>query len=100
MTKPAPELASCDVVPPCLALMYTIDGWIALNAVWPGGGTLLAAAMPLSTSELTVLEICTGVSVDGRSLARATAITPRTTARPIPSPANHGLIGRRVAGGC
>ena len=40
--------------------MYTIDGWIVRNTVSPGGGTSWASAMPLSTSELMVLEICCG----------------------------------------
>ena len=52
MTTPAPDELSSDAPPPRWAWMYTIDGWIARKAVWPGGGTFWAAATALSTSVL------------------------------------------------
>ena len=79
--------------------MYTIEGWIVLYAISPGGGTFCASAMPLATSELIVLEICSGVSVDGLSPERTTAMPASTIATPIPSQASPGFVPRRLCGG-
>ena len=95
---PAPDVVSSDAALFRLARMYTIEGWIARKAVSAGGGTFWASAMPLSTSELTVLEICSGVSVDGWSPARTTATTPSAIATAIPTQASHVIRGRCFRG--
>src|SRR4029078_240358 len=78
--------------------MNTTDGWIVVTTVSPGGGTFNAESTPLATSELIVLLICSGVSVEGRSFDRMKASAANTTASATPAATSHDLVVRWRAG--
>src|SRR3954454_21292017 len=95
---PAPDAVSSGAEPFGVAVMKTTDGWMVLNTVSPTGGTFNAASTPLATSEVMVLLICSGVSVDGRSLDRSKATDASTIARPTPAASSQDFRSQAILG--
>ena len=95
---PAPDAVSSGNDPFGVELMNTTEGWITLNTVSPAGGTFSAASTPLATSDVMVLSICSGVSVDGRSLDRIRATDASTIANATPAASSQDFVGHDFGG--